>query len=66
LHFLLDWTWVNENEGITLRAIPFVGETNRGRAVLVVRRASGSSPASGSAKACEVGEKALLDLALGA
>jgi len=35
------------------------------RAVLSVKRSSSSSPATGSAKAHELEEKALLDLALG-
>jgi 2-oxoglutarate dehydrogenase E1 component len=61
--------WVQEepsNMGARFHVLPHLRPMARGRAVLAVKRASSSSPATGSAKAHEVEEKTLIDLALGA
>ena len=64
-----DILWVQEepsNMGARFHVLPHLRRMARGRAVLAVKRASSSSPATGSAKAHEVEEKTLIDLALGA
>src|SRR6185437_9263442 len=61
--------WVQEepsNMGARFHVLPHLRRMARGRAVLAVKRASSPSPATGSAKAHEVEEKTLIDLALGA
>jgi len=61
--------WVQEepsNMGARFHVLPHLRRMARGRAVLAVKRASSSSPATGSAKAHDLEEKTLLDLALGA
>jgi 2-oxoglutarate dehydrogenase E1 component len=64
-----DIVWVQEepsNMGARFHVLPHLRRMARGRAVLAVKRASSPSPATGSAKAHEVEEKTLIDLALGA
>jgi 2-oxoglutarate dehydrogenase E1 component len=61
--------WVQEepsNMGALHHVMPHLRRMAADRAVLSVKRSSSSSPATGSAKAHEVEEKALIDLALGA
>ncbi|HKO20332.1 MAG TPA: 2-oxoglutarate dehydrogenase E1 component [Acidobacteriaceae bacterium] len=61
--------WVQEepaNMGALHHVMPQLRRMAAHRAVLSVKRSSSSSPATGSAKAHEVEEKALIDLALGA
>ena len=61
--------WVQEepaNMGALHHVMPQLRRMAADRAVLSVKRSSSSSPATGSAKAHEVEEKALIDLALGA
>jgi 2-oxoglutarate dehydrogenase E1 component len=61
--------WVQEepsNMGARFHVLPHLRRMARDRAVLAVKRASSPSPATGSAKAHEVEEKTLIDLALGA
>jgi len=60
--------WVQEepaNMGALFHVMPHLRRIAGDRAVLSVKRSSSSSPATGSAKAHELEEKALLDLALG-
>ena len=60
--------WVQEepaNMGALHHVMPHLRRMAADRAVLSVKRSSSSSPATGSAKAHEVEEKALIDLALG-
>ncbi len=61
--------WVQEepsNMGARFHVLPHLRRMARGRAVLAIKRASSSSPATGSAKAHELEEKTLIDLAFGA
>jgi len=61
--------WVQEepaNMGAQFHVMPHLRRMAADRAVLSVKRSSSSSPATGSAKAHEVEEKVLIDLALGA
>lgn len=60
--------WVQEepaNMGALFHVTPHLRRMAGDRAVLSVKRSSSSSPATGSAKAHDLEEKALLDLALG-
>ena len=60
--------WVQEepgNMGALFHVMPHLRRMAGDRAVLSVKRSSSSSPATGSAKAHELEEKALVDLALG-
>ena len=60
--------WVQEepaNMGALFHVMPHLRRMAGDRAVLSVKRSSSSSPATGSAKAHELEEKALIDLALG-
>ncbi|HEX3569286.1 MAG TPA: 2-oxoglutarate dehydrogenase E1 component [Acidobacteriaceae bacterium] len=61
--------WVQEepaNMGALFHVMPHLRRMAADRAVLSVKRSSSSSPATGSAKAHDLEEKALIDLALGA
>jgi 2-oxoglutarate dehydrogenase E1 component len=61
--------WVQEepaNMGALFHVMPHLRRMAADRAVLSVKRSASSSPATGSAKAHELEEKALIDLALGA
>jgi 2-oxoglutarate dehydrogenase E1 component len=61
--------WVQEepaNMGALHHVMPHLRRMAADRAVISVKRSSSSSPATGSAKAHEVEERALIDLALGA
>ena len=61
--------WVQEepaNMGARFHVLPNLRRMARGRAVLTVKRAPSPSPATGSAKAHELEEKTLIDLAFGA
>jgi 2-oxoglutarate dehydrogenase E1 component len=61
--------WVQEepaNMGALFYAIPELRRMAGDRAVLSVKRSAGASPATGSAKAHEMEEKTLVDLAFGA
>ena len=61
--------WVQEepaNMGALHHVMPQLRRMAADRAVLSVKRSASSSPATGSAKAHELEEKALVDLALGA
>jgi len=61
--------WVQEepaNMGARFHVLPHLHRMARGRAVLTVKRAPSPSPATGSAKAHELEEKTLIDLAFGA
>jgi 2-oxoglutarate dehydrogenase E1 component len=61
--------WVQEepaNMGALFHVMPHLRRMAGDRAVLSIKRSSSSSPATGSAKAHELEEKALIDLALGA
>jgi len=60
--------WVQEepaNMGALFHVMPHLRRMAGDRAVISVKRSSSSSPATGSAKAHELEEKALIDLALG-
>jgi len=60
--------WVQEepaNMGALFHVMPHLRRMAGDRAVLSIKRSSSSSPATGSAKAHELEEKALVDLALG-
>jgi 2-oxoglutarate dehydrogenase E1 component len=60
--------WVQEepaNMGALVYALPLLRRSARDRAVLSVKRTASASPATGSAKAHELEEKTLIDLALG-
>jgi 2-oxoglutarate dehydrogenase E1 component len=64
-----DIVWVQEepaNMGARHHVLPHLRRMSKGRAVLSVKRSGSPSPATGSAKAHELEEKTLLDLALGA
>jgi 2-oxoglutarate dehydrogenase E1 component len=61
--------WVQEepgNMGALFHVLPHLRRMAGDRAVLSVKRSASSSPATGSAKAHEMEEKTLIDLALGA
>jgi 2-oxoglutarate dehydrogenase E1 component len=61
--------WVQEepaNMGALFYAIPELRRMAGDRAVLSVKRSAGASPATGSAKAHEMEERTLIDLAFGA
>lgn len=61
--------WVQEepaNMGALFHVMPHLRRMAADRAVLSVKRSASSSPATGSAKAHELEEKTLIDLALGA
>ncbi len=61
--------WVQEepaNMGPLFYVMPLLRRLSRDRAVLSVKRSASASPATGSAKAHELEEKTLLDLAFGA
>ncbi len=60
--------WVQEepaNMGPLFYVMPLLRRLSRDRAVLSVKRSASASPATGSAKAHELEEKTLLDLAFG-
>ncbi|HMK28277.1 MAG TPA: 2-oxoglutarate dehydrogenase E1 component [Terriglobales bacterium] len=60
--------WVQEepaNMGALWYAVPRLRRIARGRPVLTVKRSPSSSPSTGSAKAHEMEQKTLIDLALG-
>jgi 2-oxoglutarate dehydrogenase E1 component len=61
--------WVQEepaNMGALFHALPNLRRMAADRAVVSVKRSASSSPATGSAKAHELEEKTLIDLAFGA
>jgi 2-oxoglutarate dehydrogenase E1 component len=61
--------WVQEepaNMGAFTYVLPHLRRMSAGRAVLSVKRSASASPATGSAKAHALEEKALIDLAFGA
>jgi len=61
--------WVQEepaNMGALTYALPHLRRMAADRAVLSVKRSASASPATGSAKAHALEEKALIDLAFGA
>jgi 2-oxoglutarate dehydrogenase E1 component len=61
--------WVQEepaNMGALTYVLPHLRRMAGDRAVLSVKRSASASPATGSAKAHELEEKTLIDLALGA
>jgi 2-oxoglutarate dehydrogenase E1 component len=63
-----DIVWVQEepaNMGAMLYAIPRIKRLAGTRAVLTVKRSAAASPATGSAKAHELEQKTLIDLAFG-
>ena len=60
--------WVQEepaNMGALFYVMPLLRQLARDRAVLSVKRTANATPATGSAKAHEIEEKTLIDLALG-
>ena len=60
--------WVQEepaNQGALSFVLPRLKKISGGRPVLTVKRSASSSPATGSAKAHEMEQKTLIDLALG-
>ncbi len=60
--------WVQEepaNMGALVYAMPLLKRNAGGRRVLSIKRSAAASPATGSAKAHELEEKALIDYALG-
>ncbi len=60
--------WVQEepaNMGALFYVMPLLRRVARDRAVLSVKRSANATPATGSAKAHEIEEKTLIDLALG-
>ncbi len=60
--------WVQEepaNMGARFYVLPELRRMVRNRAVVSVNRAASASPATGSAKAHDLEEKALLDVAFG-
>lgn len=60
--------WVQEepaNMGALFYVMPLLRRVARDRAVLSVKRSASATPATGSAKAHEIEEKTLIDLALG-
>jgi 2-oxoglutarate dehydrogenase E1 component len=61
--------WVQEepaNMGARFHVLPQLRRQAGGRAVVSVKRSASASPATGSAKAHEMEEKTLIDLAFGA
>jgi 2-oxoglutarate dehydrogenase E1 component len=61
--------WVQEepaNMGALFYVMPLLRKMARDRVVVSVKRSASASPATGSAKAHEIEEKALIDLAFGA
>ncbi|HEX7158587.1 MAG TPA: 2-oxoglutarate dehydrogenase E1 component, partial [Edaphobacter sp.] len=61
--------WVQEepaNMGALFYVMPLLRRVARDRAVLSVKRSASATPATGSAKAHDIEEKTLIDLALGA
>jgi 2-oxoglutarate dehydrogenase E1 component len=61
--------WVQEepaNMGALFYIMPLLRRVARDRAVLSVKRSASATPATGSAKAHDIEEKTLIDLALGA
>jgi 2-oxoglutarate dehydrogenase E1 component len=60
--------WVQEepaNMGALFYVMPLLRQIARDRAVLSIKRTANATPATGSAKAHEIEEKTLIDLALG-
>lgn len=61
--------WVQEepaNMGALFHVLPHLRRMAADRAVISVKRSASASPATGSAKAHELEEKTLIDLAFGA
>jgi 2-oxoglutarate dehydrogenase E1 component len=51
--------------GALFYVMPLLRQVARDRAVLSIKRSANATPATGSAKAHEIEEKTLIDLALG-
>ena len=69
MHPKAEVVWVQEepaNMGALFYVMPELRRMARDRAVVSVKRRASASPATGSAKAHELEERALIDMAFGA